>query len=75
MQKPIELSSSIGAQQCVLLDDSGHAAVDIPIDVVASMLLEVLKRDLLRPSITESIFHAAAESLGRCETPGLGQMH
>jgi hypothetical protein len=75
MPEPIELGSAIAPQECMLLDDSGHAVVDIPIDVVASMVEEVLNRDLLCASTTEKIFHAAADSLGRRDTPGLGHMH
>ncbi len=64
-QKPIDLGSGEEPEVSMELCDSTHAAVDIPMDVLTSLVLEVLNRDLMSPAKTEAIFDAAAQSLGR----------
>ena len=70
LPKPIELDPGLDLELApgeVHLQsfDGTHAAVDIPLEVLASLILEVLKRDLASPTKTEAIFDAAAQSLGR----------
>ena len=68
--KPIELDSGPEPEQVQsavrLVSFNGtHAAVDIPVEVIGSLVIEVLSRDLASPAKTEAIFDAAAQSLGR----------
>ena len=70
LPKPIELDCGLEpehAQDAVRLEsfDGTHIAVDVPVEVLASVVIEVLNRDLASPARTEAIFDAAAQSLGR----------
>ena len=80
LPKPIELD--IGPEQDLGPDDvhlelfdGTHAAVDIPVETVASLVLEVLKRDLASPAKTEAIFDEAAQSLRRLGVSIPAQFH
>jgi hypothetical protein len=75
MLEPIDLKSTIEPQECVLLEDGTHATVDIPIDVIATMAVEILQRDLLCPTKTEAIFEAAAYSLNRRDATRTRPVH
>ena len=70
LTKPIELDSGPELETepdkvHLELYDGTHTEVDIPMEVLGSMVLEVLRRDLASPAKTEAIFDAAAQSLRR----------
>ncbi len=75
MPKPIKPTLGPASHGFLYVDDEARASVDIPIDVLAAMMIEVLRRDLLTVAKTEELFQFTAESLSRRDARGFRAIH